>query len=113
YATKIFDNSGRFNLGGQSLDDLVRRAYNQGGARISSNSWGSIIANGAYDIQAQTFDQLVRDADRFSAGTQQMTFVVSAGNSGPFPTTVTSPATAKNVISVGASENCDHGVLDG
>lgn len=38
-------------------------------------------------------------------GLQPMIVVFAAGNSGPWSGSVTSPATAKNVITVGASEN--------
>lgn len=48
---------------------------------------------------------LVRDADSESDGNQEMTIVFAAGNSGSGSNTVGSPGTAKNIITVGASEN--------
>jgi subtilisin-like proprotein convertase family protein/uncharacterized protein YegP (UPF0339 family) len=95
--------------------DLQSRAYRDG-ARVSSNSWGGLVY-GAYDVTAQTFDALVRDAQPAGAavstpGNQEMVIVVAAGNEG-FDG-LRSPATAKNVITVGASENVHFfGDLDG
>lgn len=75
-----------------------------GGTRISSNSWGAPVA-GAYNVDSQTYDALVRDAQAGVALNQQMTILFAAGNSGSGASTVGSPGTAKNVITVGASEN--------
>jgi PKD repeat protein len=88
--------------------NLQSQAYHDG-ARISSDSWGANTA-GAYDVDAQTYDALVRDAQpsgsTFSvAGNQEMVIVFAAGNAGSGAQTVGSPGTAKNVITVGASEN--------
>ncbi|HKX27238.1 MAG TPA: S8 family serine peptidase, partial [Blastocatellia bacterium] len=80
-------------------------AYSQG-ARISSNSWGlsdelrQPIAR--YESFAQEFDQIVRDARSGEPGLQPLAVVFAAGNSG---VAINTPATAKNVITVGASEN--------
>jgi hypothetical protein len=85
-------------------DQGVILANWQNGARISSNSWGAATA-GAYDASAQAYDAGVRDADSATAGNQEMIYLFAAGNSGPGTSTVGSPGTAKNVITVGASEN--------
>lgn len=74
------------------------------GARISSNSWGAPV-QGAYDASAQIYDAGVRDADPAAIGNQQLIYLFAAGNDGPDASTVGSPGTAKNVITVGASEN--------
>jgi hypothetical protein len=80
-------------------------AYGQG-ARISSNSWGFTgTAAKRYDSSAQEYDRIVRDAQSGVAGNQQLIVVFAAGNDGSGANTVSSPATAKNVITVGASEN--------
>ncbi|MGD0651488.1 MAG: S8 family serine peptidase [Verrucomicrobiia bacterium] len=90
--------------------DLQSRAYRDG-ARISNNSWGAgSPGDGSYDMEAQEFDILVRDAQPATAavpvpGNQQMVIVFSAGNDGPSATTITTPGTAKNVICVGAAES--------
>ncbi len=91
-----------------SYNDLQARAYHSG-ARISNNSWGS-TGNGAYDIDAQNYDALVRDAQPAGSaypvvGNQEMVIVFSAGNDGPGAGTVGSPGTAKNIISVGGAES--------
>ncbi len=91
-----------------SYDNLQSDAY-ASGARISNNSWGS-PGNGAYDIDAQNYDALVRDAQPAWAshpadGNQEMVIVFSAGNDGPSIVSVGSPATAKNIISVGGAES--------
>ena len=88
--------------------NLQSEAY-QNGARISNNSWGG-FGDGSYDMDAQTYDALVRDAQPTGAtyvadGNQEMVIVFASGNDGPVTQTVGSPATSKNVISVGASEN--------
>jgi len=97
------------------FSDLQARAYRDG-ARISSNSWGGLVY-GAYDVTAQTYDALVRDAQPAGAavsapGNQEMVIVIAAGNEGVDG--LRSPGTAKNVITVGASENVHFlGDLDG
>ncbi|MGD1084971.1 MAG: S8 family serine peptidase [Verrucomicrobiota bacterium] len=82
---------------------LQTAAY-KSGARISNNSWGG--STGVYDSDAQEFDALVRDADTSTAGNQEMVMVFAAGNdmNGPEADSVTSPGTAKNVITVGAAQ---------
>jgi hypothetical protein len=101
----IFDTSSFTN---PNYPNLAARAYRDG-VRISSNSWGADTA-GAYDVDAQSYDALVRDAQPTGSavavvGNQQMTFVFAAGNAGSGTKTVGSPGTAKNVITVGAAEN--------
>lgn len=97
--SRIFDENGR--LPSQlSFTAVVSAAYGVG-ARISNNSWGN--SSNAYDSVTQEYDSLVRDAQPSAPGNQEMLLVFSAGNFGPGR--VGSPATAKNVISVGASEN--------
>jgi uncharacterized repeat protein (TIGR01451 family) len=86
--------------------NLQARAYNDN-SRISTNSWGS--SSNAYTVDSQAYDALVRDAQPASsvfptAGNQEMVIVFAAGNNGSGPNTVGSPGTAKNVITVGASE---------
>jgi hypothetical protein len=101
----IFDPA---SFTGPDYTTLQSSAYNDG-ARVSNNSWGA-DAFGDYDVEAQTYDALVRDAQPDSAtfptaGNQEMVIVFAAGNSGPRPQTVGAPGSAKNVITVGASEN--------
>lgn len=97
--------------------DLISRAYRDG-ARFSSDSWGA-DNYGGYDIDAQEYDALVRDAQPpgaavSTAGNQEMTIIFAAGNSGPASGSVGSPGTAKNVITVGAAENVhSHNIASG
>jgi subtilisin family serine protease len=86
-----------------NFEDLESMAYNDG-ARISSNSWGTPVF-GAYDSDSQRYDALVRDAQNGTPGNQEYTIVFAAGNQGPGGSSVISPGTAKNVITVGAAEN--------
>ena len=112
--TKIFNNAGYYDLSGcgNSINGIVAASYNAG-ARITSNSWGADVA-GAYNADAQAYDARTRDASTTLAGNQQMFHIFSAGNAGSGSATVGSPGTAKNVLTVGATENVrDDGILDG
>ena len=109
--TKIFRNTGPndASLCGNSDTTIVYNAYSQG-ARITSDSWGASAA-GAYNAYAQIYDFLTRDASA-AGGNQAMLHVFAAGNDGsplsppPAPqSTINSPGSAKNVLTVGASEN--------
>lgn len=81
--------------------------YNRG-VRIVSNSWNK-EDNPTYTAEAQIHDKIVRSADGTDAGPPTpMVVYFSGGNAEGSPpqfTLVSSPATAKNVISVGGSEN--------
>ena len=63
-------------------------------ADVVNSSWGFSGDSAGRSYQAQTLDALARDTGKV--------FVFSAGNSGPGSNTVGGPATAYNVISVGA-----------
>ncbi|HVP12833.1 MAG TPA: S8 family serine peptidase [Phycisphaerae bacterium] len=88
--------------------DLQSMAFHDN-ARISSNSWGGDTA-GMYTTDSQSYDALVRDAQPSgstyaAAGNQEIVIVFANGNAGPASGTVGAPATAKNVISIGAGES--------
>jgi hypothetical protein len=68
-----------------------------GVVRVSSNSWGGDAA-GAYTVHSMTADQFMWDHKDFLVN-------FSNGNAGPQPATVGSPASMKNGISSGASQN--------
>ena len=85
-------------------DETLTRDAVRNGADIGSNSWGNDV-QGEYDTDAAQFDELVRDADPSTPGDQPYILEFSAGNAGPDSQTVGSPATGKNVIATGASQN--------
>jgi uncharacterized membrane protein/subtilisin family serine protease len=98
------DMYGYFTIS-QANRDAVRS-----GATISSNSWGAGYF-GAYDATCRAYDLHTRDSDGGTAGDQPMVFSFSAGNYGAYGAgTVNPPATAKNVITVGATGNDKWGV---
>lgn len=86
--------------------------YHARGARISANSWGADVY-GSYDSQSQEYDALTRDARAGLAGNQGMLFVFAAGNEGPNSGSIGSPGSAKNVITVGASETSNPAAVIG
>lgn len=95
------------------LKTMFQQAYNAG-ARIHSNSWGSAAA-GDYTVDSA-------NADSFIWTNRDMVITFSAGNEGADANSngvvdndsIGSPATAKNVITIGASENArpDNWVCD-
>jgi subtilisin-like proprotein convertase family protein len=110
-----FDESGcSLTPGGPGSDAETVLAAANAGATITTNSWGASVS-GAYDSEAQAYDALTRNALLGGTGNQQMLHVFSAGNDGRAGgQTVGSPGTAKNVLTVGATENVrDNGTLDG
>src|SRR5918999_5776416 len=93
------------------------------GARISNNSWGTGNDSnwGDYKARSAAYDALVRDAHP-NPGNQQMVEVFAAGNDGDDNTpgssnegygTISMEGSAKNVITVGASEGVRASGTDG
>ncbi len=100
--------SGNQGYGLSGIPDDTRTLLNEAygwGARIHNNSWGG-GDYGVYDQQAAYFDD-------FIYAHQDMAVFVSAGNDGTDAdsngyvdeNSISSPASAKNTITVGASEN--------
>ena len=95
-------------------DARLQETPAQTNAFISNNSWNYIGGDTypSYDLHAASYDAAVRDALPTVPGSQPLLIVFSAGNagggsddgSGGNPDTILSPATAKNVITVGAIE---------
>ncbi|CAG0989624.1 Serine protease AprX [Methanosarcinales archaeon] len=79
------------------LSSLFQEAYDDG-AKIHSNSWGSPLLYGDYTSDSQYVDSFTWD-------NPDMLIVFAAGNQGDGDNTVLPPATAKDAIAVGASEN--------
>ncbi|OGP04366.1 MAG: hypothetical protein A2Z91_00125 [Deltaproteobacteria bacterium GWA2_38_16] len=88
-----------------AVDKLFEISYNDG-ARVHSNSWQYDTGAGQYDVQSSLVDEFVWNHPDFVP-------VFAAGNSGMDldgdglidPASIAVPSTAKNCISVGASEN--------
>ncbi len=87
------------------LKDMFEQAY-QRGARIHTNSWGASSGFGVYDGMAQQVDEYMFSHPDFL-------LIFAAGNSGVDmnkdgridANSIGTPGTAKNVLTVGASEN--------
>jgi hypothetical protein len=112
--TKIFGGEyGFFDISGcgNSYAGLVANSYKQG-ADMTSNSWGAAV-RGIYNESSQAYDILTRQP--VPNAKREMLHVFAAGNSGMSGAqTVGSPGTAKNVLTVGASENVrSPGIADG
>ncbi len=103
FIERIFDDDANEVTPAPSDENLTQDAV-RNGAQIGANSWGNDV-QGEYDTDAFQFDELVRDADSVTPGDQPYILEFSAGNAGPGSQTLDSPATAKNVIATGASEN--------
>lgn len=113
-ATKVFDDAGwdDANCGGNT-SGIVQASYDAG-ADLTNNSWGWSGSGGDYNADAQAYDALTRDASGTNSGNQEMLHVFAAGNDGSGTYTVIPPGTAKNVLTVGATENVrDDGTTDG
>lgn len=78
---------------------------------ISNNSWG-YAGDSTYSLASASYDAAVRDSLAGLPGSQSVLYVFAAGNGGGgtdeglggSPGSISSPATAKNVVSVGAGE---------
>ena len=91
----IGDASGDISVPADFASNLFPHSY-AAGARTYSISWGSTAIY--YDMMAMQIDKFVFLHDDFVV-------LVAAGNDGPTAWSVGSPATAKNILAVGATEN--------
>jgi len=97
-----FESIGKVSIfgGGLSYDSITNmadRSY-QDGARVWTNSWGS--SDNSYTDDSD-------EVDKYMWNHKDFLILFAAGNSGPDANTVGSPATAKNIITVGAAQNLD------
>ncbi len=114
YFQSAGSDDGSSNLPGipSDLSLLFQPAYDAG-ARIHTNSWGTSGA-GSYDSESVSVDQFMWDNKNFLV-------LYAAGNAGYDkdmngvidPYCIDSPATAKNCLSVGASESYRIGASEG
>lgn len=77
-----------------SLSSPFSDAFTKG-ARVHTNSWGST---------SNSYDGYAVDVDNFMWNNKDFLILFANGNSGPNGSTVGSPATAKNCVSVGATK---------
>lgn len=111
---KIFQNAGPFDetgCGAATTNDTgypgtIQRIYDAaaGAPVITSNSWGSSDF-GVYSADSQAYDALTRDGSGTTGGNQEILHVFAASNDGPGAGSVGSPGTAKNVLTVGATQS--------
>ena len=80
------------------LNPVFQQAYDQG-ARIHTNSWGD---NENASVQ-NNYSSGSQDVDEFMWNHKDFLIFFAAGNSGPGSSTVGSPSTNKNGVSVGAT----------
>lgn len=80
------------------LNPIFQQAYNQG-ARMHTNSWGD---NENATVQ-NNYSSGSQDVDEFMWNHKDFLVFFAAGNSGPGSSTVGSPSTNKNGVSVGAT----------
>jgi len=98
-------------LFGSGADSYLQETAAKTNAFISNNSW-QYFADTEYDLAAASYDAAVRDALPERTGSQPIVYVFAAGNNGGgddqgtggTADAIGSPATAKNVITVGALE---------
>lgn len=97
----VGDSGGQIYLPAD-LGTLFSQAYTAG-ARIHSDSWGT---------GQNTYDSTAQSVDRFMWNNNDMTILFAAGNDGDANrdgqtdyNSLSSPSTAKNAITVGATEN--------
>ena len=105
YAAKISFGDIWYNSGADGipndLNNLFIKGFNDG-ARVSSNSWGLYGSHGIYDAQSQ-------QADNFMWNHKEFQIDFAAGNDGPSVGSVSTPATAKSVLAIGAAEHDNNG----
>ncbi len=100
----VVDRDTGYFTGVSDLEDLYQQSYDAG-VSIHSDSWGGAVYG--------EYDSLSRSTDLFAWENKDFLPVFSAGNSGVDYSydgvvdldSISSPATAKNVLSVGATEN--------
>ncbi len=108
---KLFSIAADPDFGPSYTDIYLQQAAARTNAFISNNSW-NYSESQDYDLAAASYDAAVRDALPLVTGPLPLLVVFSAGNDGSGNDdgtggnggSVLSPATAKNVITVGAVE---------
>ena len=110
-AAKIFAMLADPESGPLVSDAYLQQTAARANVFISNNSWNYSEDN-EYDFAAASYDAAVRDALPAISGSQPLIYIFPAGNAGGGLTngvggisdSIQSPATAKNVVTVGAIE---------
>ena len=92
--------------------DLTEDALDNGASIWNASWWDCTNARADYIESSRVFDFLARDGDTRAAGAQPFTFVFAAGNNGAGSSNIGSPSSAKNLITVGATNNTRGGHPD-
>ncbi|GAC1430741.1 MAG: hypothetical protein NVSMB65_04240 [Chloroflexota bacterium] len=109
----VLDKSG--DIGGipDDISGLFQKAYDAG-ARIHNDSWDNVPTDGTGRLAFGAYDSAAQETDAFVWTHPDMLIVLAAGNDGTDVNpadgivdsgSMESPALAKNVIAVGASES--------
>ncbi|MCL4834084.1 MAG: S8 family serine peptidase [Caldilineaceae bacterium] len=91
------NNTTSLRVPGDLTTGVFQDAYDDG-ARLHNNSWGTRNSAGAYLASSEDVDEFIRD-------NPDMLIIIAAGNEGSGASSVTAPGTAKNCLTVGASES--------
>lgn len=110
-SAKLFSMLSDLEFGPFSSDTYLQERAARTNAFISNNSW-HYFGDNEYDLAAASYDAAVRDALPGQTGSQGLLYVFAAGNAGNGNEngtggqvdSIMSPATAKNVLTVGAIE---------
>ncbi len=102
----VLDSAGKLSGLPSDLNQLFAEPYNNDQARIHNNSWGSTNTRGNYT-------QSSKEVDEFVWNNRDMVICFAAGNPGRDANSngvidmgsVQAPSTAKNCVTVGASES--------
>lgn len=111
HAQRVFDENNEFTV--ENIGKIPEEAKEKANAYIHVNSWGANVG-GEYDDDAEAYDEAVRDA---TGDNEPMIITAAAGNLGYHEgeinyNSIASPGSAKNIITVGATENYHPGEFD-
>ncbi len=110
----VANNSGIvFSLSGDTTTGNLKKTldYSMGlGATVHSNSWGEREGPPGYAWKINQYTPVAKFVDQYVWDHPSLLFVKSAGNQGQGPiANITAPGLAKNILTVGASQNNKQG----
>lgn len=103
FAIRVFDDGGSW-VGPEDRFEVLEISKQEADSYVHTNSYGE-DAEGAYDMRSEAYDKAVRDANRETDYNEPLNIFAAAGNEGPDSRTINSPASGKNVLAIGATEN--------